>query len=316
MKRLHLLTGCLASALLFSCSTKPDADVVAPGQGQLQVKLTDAPAEYKEIVITVSKVTAHSEKAGWVTLSSEKKTFDLLKLKDTTTELGWVNLPAGKVTQIRLHLDPQAEPHLILNDGQKAALKVPSGTQSGIKIKGPFDIPECERLTVTLDFDGEKSIFVHGTGNGKYIMRPVIKPAVATSTLKCDADPEDETPAEGQEGAGSPCSENSECLSNVCSPEGGTCEASPAGGPCKENSDCASSNTCTEGTCVIPTEPGPGDGKGAGENCTQDSDCLSDVCTEGGTCDVGGQGAPCRSNTDCAVGSACGTDHTCHLAID
>ena len=50
-----------------------------------------------------------------------------------------------------------------------ASVTIPSGE---VKLNRAFDVPEGGATTVTIDFDGEKS--VHETGSGEYMMSPVI----------------------------------------------------------------------------------------------------------------------------------------------
>jgi hypothetical protein len=41
-----------------------------------------------------------------------------------------------------------------------------------VKLNRQFDVPAGGATTILLDFDGDRSI--HETGNGRYMMRPVI----------------------------------------------------------------------------------------------------------------------------------------------
>ena len=95
--------------------------------------------------------------------------------------LGVGTLPAGHYTQIRLVVssatiyfenaaggDPCA-PTIATPSGRHAALDIPSGE---VKLTRPFDVAASGGTTMVLDFDGDRSI--HQTGNGRYLMRPVI----------------------------------------------------------------------------------------------------------------------------------------------
>ena len=53
--------------------------------------------------------------------------------------------------------------------GAKANLTIPSGE---VKLNRGFDLAADGTTTIVLDFDGDKSI--HQTGNGAYMMSPVI----------------------------------------------------------------------------------------------------------------------------------------------
>jgi hypothetical protein len=146
------------------------------GTGSLAVQLVDAPADVKSIFVTIESVTAHSEEAGWVTIFNGPLTVDLLTLKDTSMKLGKVKLPAGTVSEVRFQLVDGGPQYVVLTDDSHAPLKVPSGTESGVKLKGPFTVSACNIHTLVIDFDGMNSIEYHETGGpaGEWILRPVI----------------------------------------------------------------------------------------------------------------------------------------------
>jgi hypothetical protein len=262
------------------------------GQGQLAVQLTDAPAPVDEIWVNVTSVRAHDTTSGWTTVSSTPVTVDLLKLQNYAMQLGIVTLAAGKVTQIRLVVAPTGN-HVVVG-GVEQPLEVPSGIESGIKIHGPWEIDSCQQTTVTLDFDGHKSIWYHPTGQGdSWILRPVIRTKRVEQTPgSCEGGG-----GEGSGGAGASCTGSAGCLSGVCT--GSVCQPGGAGAPCHVNADCTSSQCDTEvGTCS------PGSALPAGQPCTVGSECLSNSCVAN-ACAPGVQGAPCNANTDCQAGLTC-----------
>jgi hypothetical protein len=53
--------------------------------------------------------------------------------------------------------------------GASAALEIPSGE---VKLNREFDVTSSSTMTMLIDFDGNQSI--HLTGSGKYMMSPVI----------------------------------------------------------------------------------------------------------------------------------------------
>jgi len=144
------------------------------GTGTLVMQLTDAPGlNITEALVDISQVTVHyggtdqnDTNGTWITVVNETQTFDLIQLQDATEVLGGVDLTAGWYTQIRLYVDNA----LVTIDDVQYDLKISS---KNVKLITPFLVQDNETLTLTLDFDVEKS--VHETGNGKYIMRPTIK---------------------------------------------------------------------------------------------------------------------------------------------
>jgi hypothetical protein len=173
-----------AAAAACSNATSSSSGAASWSGGAMELRLVDAPADQvKEIVVTIRKVTAHSSTGGWVELSSQKATVDLLKLQNGTfASLGVTALPGGRLTQIRLLVDEAGPNYVTTPDDVHHPLEVPSGTQSGIKLKLGVDLPDCPVGTLTLDFDGKKSIFTHPTGNGDlWILRPVVRLKAVTA---------------------------------------------------------------------------------------------------------------------------------------
>ncbi|MEW5853145.1 MAG: DUF4382 domain-containing protein [Myxococcota bacterium] len=162
----------------------------------------------QEIVVSVRKVVAHAAGQGWVVLSEDPVTIDLLRLGDHTAELGFANMPQGKVTQIRLYVAEDPASYVLAEDGTQHPLKVPSGLQSGIKIKGPWNLNACDDAVVNLDMDVKKSIHIHGRGaDDTFILRPVIKLRDLNLGTQDDcsvppADPLDPTPGDDDQPGG------------------------------------------------------------------------------------------------------------------
>ncbi len=177
------------------------------GNGTLAIELVDAPSpDVKGIVVTIDTVTAHSEQAGWVTVAHGPITVDLLTLQDVALKLGEVSLPAGQVTEVRLQLADGPQ-YVVLADDSHAPLKTPSGSTSGLKLKGPFTVSACTKHTLTIDFDGKNSIAYHETGgpNPEWILRPVIRVRTEADEPQSCVDggtPASGTPDGGDSGGG------------------------------------------------------------------------------------------------------------------
>ncbi len=259
------------------------------GFGQLAVDMVDAPNPVvDEIWVNVTQVTAHSTSAGWTTVSNTPLEVDLLKLQTYAVPLGLVNLPAGTVTQIRLHVSQDG--NYVVTGGNPVPLEVPSGSESGIKIHGPWEIAACSRTSVTLDFDGNKSIWYHPTGQGdEWILRPVIRVKKSDSAaVGCGEGGGEGSGTPG--GFGSPCSGSTDCLSGICNDA--KCAKGCPGAPCLSGADCAGGSCASDLTCA------PGSAGSASTTCSANTDCLSCACEES-VCAPGGQGAPCSAAQDC-----------------
>jgi hypothetical protein len=179
--------------------------------GRMEVRLVDAPTDWKEVWVTVIHVDAHVAGAGWKTIASQRATVDLMKLQNGTFALlGVTQLPAGKLTQIRLYTDEAGPNYVVTPDGLMHPLKVPSGPESGIKLKLGLDLEPCATGNITLDFDGHKSIWTHpkGAGSGdEWILRPVVRLKSVDATGTCPpgtVPPDQGTPPGGEPPATDP----------------------------------------------------------------------------------------------------------------
>jgi hypothetical protein len=173
---LLLLLGVLA--VLAGCGSNRNTST-RPGFGSVHVLMTDAPADYDQVNVVVREVRVHqagtgdgSGDDGWIVIPITETTFDLLQLRNgVETTLGISeNVPVGHYDQIRLVLGSGSN---VVVGGVTHPLTVPSGMESGIKVNGGFDVVEGETRELLLDFDAAQSI--HVTGNGKYMLHPVIR---------------------------------------------------------------------------------------------------------------------------------------------
>ncbi|KAA9340022.1 DUF4382 domain-containing protein [Adhaeribacter soli] len=163
---------------LGACSKDDDKTTTGTGTSRMEVRLTDAPGDYKEVNIDIRSVQVHKDASdngttGWVTLDNIKpgiyNLLDFSNGKDTL--LAASNLPVGHISQIRLVLGNDNS--LVLKDGTTKALKTPSGQTSGLKVQIHADLKEDVTYVVLLDFDAAKSIVARG--NGEYNLKPVIR---------------------------------------------------------------------------------------------------------------------------------------------
>jgi hypothetical protein len=168
----------ITTVAIYSCSKDNSASASA-GKSRLQVYLTDDPGNYDEVVIDVQDIKVNystDSTNGWESLTSVNKgSYDILKLvNDKDTLLGDAELNPGKIEQIRLILGPN---NYVTVDGQKIPLTTPSAQQSGLKLNINQDVNAGITYKLLMDFDASRSIVK--TGNGKYILKPVIRTSLA-----------------------------------------------------------------------------------------------------------------------------------------
>ena len=178
----------LASVLALAACGGGGGDAGASATGTLQLSMTDAPACYDSVVVTVQKVrvhasaTAQDSDAGWqdIVPANGPVKVDLLHLTNgQLADLGSAQVPAGKYTQLRLVLAPNTAAEPLANavqptGGQLVPLTTPSGTQSGIKLTGDFDVTANAVQNMVLDFDACKSVVSAGQ-SGRFLLKPVLR---------------------------------------------------------------------------------------------------------------------------------------------
>ena len=191
--------------------------------GTLSIGLTDASTnDYQAVYVTIKEVQVHYADGDWETVGypgdNEEfgKTYNLLELVNGVVEqLVLTELEPADYTQMRLIIgsDPD-EGNNILGTSHPYAnyiidtadnteeLRIPSGFVSGIKLVHPFSISEGDETELLLDFIVQKSIIK--TGNGRYLLKPVIKiinsgfsSAVVCGTVTEDTGDEEDLPMEG-----------------------------------------------------------------------------------------------------------------------
>ena len=154
---------------------------------------------YQAAFVTVKEIQIQGP-GGWLVVESDllPKTYPLFDLAAGMTELLVEGrIPAGlegKYNQIRLILakEPDDETihpfanYIVLPDGEMAVLKVPSGFQTGLKIKHKFTIVKGRTTELKLTFNALRSI--RGK-NGKWKLKPVLK----VTEVATPADPADDT---------------------------------------------------------------------------------------------------------------------------
>ena len=180
-----LLVFTLACSMALACGS--DSPTSPSNSGTMRVMLRDTPfSDAKSVLVTFSEVTAHrSTEADFSKVpfagGATSRTCDLKKLQTAQDLLGTGPLAAGQYTQVRLVVssaaiyfenaasgDPCAAT-IAAPEGRSAALEIPSGE---VKLNRQFTVPDGGTTTMLLDFDGDQSI--RETGNGRYMMTPVI----------------------------------------------------------------------------------------------------------------------------------------------
>lgn len=169
MKKLMLLFVPLLSLCFFSC-TKDHSSTSAGSTAHVTVNMTDAPGAFDAVLLNIKSVVVVTDKAT-TTLNVNGGIVNILNYRSgRDTVLAGQDIPAGTIEQIRLVLN---DGNQVIVDGVVHDLTTPSGQTSGVKLNLHETLTAGIDYTITLDFDAAQSIVL--TGNGKYILKPVIR---------------------------------------------------------------------------------------------------------------------------------------------
>lgn len=191
----------LLLGLMYGCNGLFNGSDSETKTGKVTISLTDAPFpsdKVEQVNVTIDMVrlkiagideTEDSESAEtddgseFVTLEVNE-TFNLLDLGNGETEiLGELNIPAGKYSEVRLHVI-EAKIKLIGVE-EVMDIKIPSGSSSGLKIKiKPFlVIDEAESYELLLDFDVSRSFLAKGNVKKGEIKGFMFKPVIRATNM-------------------------------------------------------------------------------------------------------------------------------------
>ena len=169
MKTKHIMLSIIlfVCAITFvSCSKDNNS-----GTSNLQVKLTDAPAAYDKVNVDIRevKVNFRDDSTGWISLNTNARVCNLLGLQNgVDTLLATGTVQTGIVKEIRLILGSN---NTVVVGGVSYPLTIPSGSESGLKIKVGKNI-NAGLATLIVDFDAALSINLEPGG---YKLRPVLR---------------------------------------------------------------------------------------------------------------------------------------------
>jgi hypothetical protein len=191
---------------LIGCSDN-SADL-APGQGRIALRLTDAPFpldSVQSIDVFVVRVEAKLEATteadaalsvqgddassdGWIVLATPNAAFDLMDLQDgVNVFLGDAAVAAGSYRSLRLILDTNQSSvtlknGMTLTGASSPSIMFPSAGKTGIKVNfdTPIPVDEGETTNVLIDFDAEQSFVMRGNAIAQegLLFKPVIRATI------------------------------------------------------------------------------------------------------------------------------------------
>jgi hypothetical protein len=156
---------CLTSIIVIAACKKDSSSTA------LKIKLTDAPASYEEVNVDLQQVNIKfdGDTTSWIALQTNAGIYNLLELQNgVDTLISEVIVPQGKVKEIRLVL---GQNNSIKAGGETFPLIIPSGSESGLKIKVNKDL-RASVDSIIVDFDAALSVTNEAGG---YKLRPVLR---------------------------------------------------------------------------------------------------------------------------------------------
>jgi len=178
---------------LFFFSSCNDSSISNDSTGYLIVKVTDGPfpidlIDSANVIIDRIEIRKANEidDNPYITISEDTLIYNLVDLQNgVTSDLPEIEIPVGSYDLVRFYI---AEASVVLNDGQKFNLVVPSGMQTGIKlfIDPAIDVAGGLTSELIIDFDLDRSFKIQGNpdtpaGIKGFHFSPVIR-AVNNST--------------------------------------------------------------------------------------------------------------------------------------
>jgi hypothetical protein len=146
------------------------------GDTRLIVAMHDAPFKMEdhnvqELNITVEQIVIIDENDKHITILQEERHIELLSIsRSDPVVLSNVSVEPGTYKELRLVLKDNST---IKVDGEVHPIKIPSGSQSGLKLKGPFVIPRGKLFRLTIDFVASES--VHWNKGQGWMLKPVLQ---------------------------------------------------------------------------------------------------------------------------------------------
>lgn len=182
LKPVYFMVSLFLLISMAACGSGGSSD---SGSGRAAIFLTDRFEEKitdenggviisaKEIGITFSEVSLKPKRGGgWIQVfSGPPKSVDLLTLRGRNDLIALVDLPAGDYEKARFKIDAA---WFVDSNGNRQEVVVPSGRIT-IKFKRHLVITADNTAEIVFDFIPGKSIHLIETGNGKFILRPVIR---------------------------------------------------------------------------------------------------------------------------------------------
>lgn len=148
-------------------------------EGQMKLSVADAPVDgATAVVVTFTGVELTRDDATTIPLSPPKR-IDLLNQSGTASAVLFDQpIPSGDYQQIRLQVIADGDPansYITLSDGSVHGLRIPSGSETGLKLVSGFEVPNSGVVAYTIDFDLRKAITCPPGLDGVCLLKPALR---------------------------------------------------------------------------------------------------------------------------------------------
>jgi hypothetical protein len=181
-KFVYLATVALLGGIATFSACKKDSEGSSETT-KVEIRMTDAPGNFEKINLNVKEIVLVSAGKPYVFAATTAK-FNILDFRIGTSNpdilVASGEMPSGDITEIRLVLNDSG--NTIVIGGVESTLATPSGQSSGFKVK-LTENPSLEAgvtYSLLLDFDAAKSVV--SAGNGKYLLKPVVRGITAATS--------------------------------------------------------------------------------------------------------------------------------------
>jgi hypothetical protein len=197
MKNLKSLIAALliVPALIFSSCDDDNASEL-DGTGTARLEATDAAVDADNITgvflsVDEAQFIANGQVRNSITFDSPEE-FNLMDFQNGNTHfLGEAELQAGAYQEVRLILTSSSQAYVEFADQTKSQINVPSGSTSGYKIKGDFEVLVDGTTELVADVDLRKALVKRG--NGEYNLRPTARLITKATVGKIEGNVNDES---------------------------------------------------------------------------------------------------------------------------
>ncbi len=158
---------------ILSCSKSSESP--SDSEGELFIKLLDAPADYQRLNIVIDYVSIHrigvGEPFGWSIVSTNAVgPIDLLSLRNgESAQLLLNKVPVGEYDQIKLRFGPCT----VMENGSESLLNFYTAPLNEHVLNYDFEVLVGQQAQLTFDFDVSRS--VSKIGANYFLFTPVIR---------------------------------------------------------------------------------------------------------------------------------------------